>query len=622
MIAERSEMETVSAQSVAPVEIYRERAARFRADFERQTERWNRIGNVRLFTFLAAAVAVGWGVIGGMTWLWVLGIVLLVAFAALVWYHNRVGRARRRDEELYRMNDEGVMRVERRWDELPLRHKVRAEAGDPYAGDLDIFARASLMHLIETVGTFMGEATLARWLQQAAPPVRVIERQAAVKELAPLIDLRDELTLKGRLMGDEKPDPGPFLEWAESKPWLEQRKWLPWAAAGSVVLFWALALAHAFGVVAYPFWFLVGAANIVFTLGMEKSIYERIARASAGEQGFKHYANAFELLSGAQFESGEMKRLQAALKVGKIPAHGALRRLHRIMSWEMPNGSQLYLPIQAATLWDVQLLRVLEGWQKENGRYARRWLETLGEAEALAALGGLSHANPDWDFPAVEEEADCLEAEQLGHPLLAQDVRVDNDVTVGPPGSFLLVTGSNMSGKSTLLRAIGVNIVLAQAGGPVCARKMRVPPVELWSSMRVEDSLARGVSYFMAELQRLKQIVDAARDVRQEEEGRRLFYLLDEVLQGTNTSERQIAARQVIMYLVGRGAVGAVSTHDLTLAEVPDVAEAARMVHFTETIKDGARGPQMTFDYKLRPGLATSTNALKLMEIVGLDFEA
>jgi DNA mismatch repair ATPase MutS len=190
-----------------------------------------------------------------------------------------------------------------------------------------------------------------------------------------------------------------------------------------------------------------------------------------------------------------------------------------------------------------------------------------------------------------------------------------NPLRVGPPGTFLFVTGSNMSGKSTLLRAIGVNAVLAQAGGPVCASAMRVPPVTLRTSIRVQDSLERGVSYFMAELQHLKRIVDAAQRV---DGGRTMLYLLDEILHGTNTAERQIAARKVILYLVAHGAIGAMSTHDLMLADSPEVAAACEAIHFTETFDRDASGPVMTFDYRIRPGVATSTNALKLMEIVGL----
>jgi DNA mismatch repair ATPase MutS len=246
--------------------------------------------------------------------------------------------------------------------------------------------------------------------------------------------------------------------------------------------------------------------------------------------------------------------------------------------------------------------------------------------EALAALAGLAHDNPAWAFPDFAPAATALEARGLGHPLLPADGRVVNDVTVGPVGAFLLVTGSNMSGKSTLLRALGVNVALAGAGGPVCAGALRLPPVALWTSMRVQDSLARGVSYFMAELQRLKQIVDAARPGAAggdgDAGGRRVLYLLDEILQGTNTAERQIAARRIVLFLVERGALGAVSTHDLTLADEPAVAAVAHPVHFTETFATTADGPAMSFDYRLRPGIATSTNALRLMELVGLALDA
>ncbi|MGH7717825.1 MAG: MutS-related protein, partial [Gemmatimonadaceae bacterium] len=202
-------------------------------------------------------------------------------------------------------------------------------------------------------------------------------------------------------------------------------------------------------------------------------------------------------------------------------------------------------------------------------------------------------------------------------PLIARDTRVANDVTVGPPGTFLLVTGSNMSGKSTLLRAIGVNAVLAQAGAPVCAATFRLPPVAIHTSMRVQDSLERGVSHFMAELERLKEIVSAARAAGTGE--RTVLYLLDEILQGTNTAERQIAARRVIDYLLSTGAIGAVTTHDLTLTDTPGLSRASHAVHFTETVREDDGRPVMTFDYVLRPGIATSVNALRLMRIIGLE---
>ena len=599
-------------------QVYYERSQRFERLCDAETQRWNLIGNVRLFTFLVAAAGLIWGIWQSLTPIWIAGLVLLVAFFILVVYHNRIGRLKRRYEELYKISDEAGKRLARRWSELPLRHTYRAAAGDPYAADLNVFGHASLFQLMETVGTHMGEETLGRWLQEFAPAAVVHDRQGAVAELAPMIDLRDELTLRGRLMGADKPDPAPFLAWAESETWLTRRQWLVWGARASIALLWTFVFLQAFGVVPYPVWFAFALVNFTFSMTLGRKVYQILSQASAGEAGFSHYAASFELLSNAPLKSTALKHLQATLLPAGVPAHGHMHRLHRLTTFVTPPSSQLYFPIQAMTLWDVHLLQLFERWQVSVGREARAWLNALGDAEALSALAVLAHDNPGWAFPDVDPQATSLRAQQLGHPLLPGDARVCNDVEVGPPGTFLLVTGSNMSGKSTLLRALGTNIVLAGAGGPVCASEMRLPPVSLWTSMRIEDSLERGVSYFMAELQRLKRVVEAGR-ASFEKGDKRLFYLLDEILQGTNTEERQIAARRVIMYLVEQGALGAVSTHDLGLADIEDVARAARPVHFTETFRDGPAGTEMTFDYRLLPGIATSTNALRLMEMVGLN---
>jgi len=259
----------------------------------------------------------------------------------------------------------------------------------------------------------------------------------------------------------------------------------------------------------------------------------------------------------------------------------------------------------------------LDDWQTHAGDKLRGWLEALGEVEALAALAALAHAHPDWAVPEIDPTATKLEAQQAGHPLLPPGVRIDNDVSLGPVGTFMLVTGSNMAGKSTYLRTIGTNVVLAQAGGPVCARSLRMPPVELCTSMRVVDSLERGVSTFLAEVMRLKQVVDVARHASDGE--RCVCYLLDEILQGTNSAERQIAVRQVIRFLMTRHTIGAVSTHDLALADIPEFGERAQLVHFQETLTQGPHGPVMSFGYSLQPGLATSTNALRLVAMLGLD---
>jgi hypothetical protein len=570
--------------------------------------------------FIAAAACAVWAVVARSPAIGALAAALFLAFIALVIHHGRLGASRRRYAELWSINDEAGRRLARAWEGLTLRHTSRAEPGHPYAADLDLFGRASLFHLLDAAGGSLGEVTLRRWLLEPAAPDAVRDRQTAVAELAPLIDLRDELALRARLMGERRPDPEPFLAWAESEPWLWPRRGLVWCARVSPALLWALVVAQVAGAVAYPLWLVFLLPNAMLGQLVGRPCYRILTRVSWHERAFRHYAGLFELLSTASLAAPLLQHLQATLTADGVAAHRQMRRLHRITSLMIPQAAPLYGLIQLFTLWDVHALWALERWQATAGRYARAWLDALGEAEALSTLAVLAHDNPDWTFPEVDPGAAVLDARNLGHPVIPREVRVVNDVCIGPAGTVLLVTGSNMSGKSTLLRAIGVNLVLAGAGGPVCASRFHCPPAALWTSMRVQDSLARGVSYFMAELQRLKAVVDAARLTRAAG-GRTFFYLLDEILQGTNTAERQIAARRIIMHLVAQGALGAVSTHDLTLADAAEIAAAVVPIHFTETVTTGTDGPTMTFDYMIRPGIATSTNALRLMEIVGLDLE-
>jgi DNA mismatch repair ATPase MutS len=321
-----------------------------------------------------------------------------------------------------------------------------------------------------------------------------------------------------------------------------------------------------------------------------------------------------------------MQSIRGLLQLSGHDAAGELARLERIVAFaEVRHSPMLHLALQWLFVWDVHVAAALERWRSKAGVHVRGWLEALGDAESLAALGTLAHDNPDWCFPTITESADAndavVEGEAVAHPLLPDGSRVSNDVTLGPPGSFLLITGSNMSGKSTLLRAVGANVVLALAGAPVCAARFRTPLVDVRTSIRIQDSLERGISLFMAELQRLRAIVDAARaagSARSAPERRRVLYLLDEMLHGTNTAERQIAARIVIGHLLRAGAIGAVTTHDLSLASGGGLETAARPVHFSEQFERSDGRTAMTFDYRLRPGLATSANALALLELVGL----
>jgi DNA mismatch repair ATPase MutS len=377
----------------------------------------------------------------------------------------------------------------------------------------------------------------------------------------------------------------------------------------------------------YPFWLLPLAGSILLSSQQGKIVEEILDQVSDRQRVFQPYGDLFSLVSGQSFNSPALRRLVDELTAHGMRADEAMRRLSRIMQFGDMRRSMIFPVIQAFLLWNFHTLWLLERWQLRAGRYTRAWLTALGTLEAYTALATLCFDHPAWAFPEVTpggktgtrgEQAPVFSGRDVGHPLIPDDRCVTNDVTVGPAGTFLFVTGSNMSGKSTLLRAIGTNIVLAQAGAPVCASTMRIDPVLLATSIRVQDSLEEGVSYYMAELQRLKEVVDEA-DAERVRGDRTVLFLLDEILHGTNTSERQIAARRIIRHLLAVGATGVVSTHDLTLADPSELTRRSTLVHFTEHFERGEDGrPIMTFDYKLRPGIATSTNALKLMEIVGL----
>lgn len=372
---------------------------------------------------------------------------------------------------------------------------------------------------------------------------------------------------------------------------------LPWSAA-LLVVFGAYLLSAAF----------------------DKRLARDFERATAGADGLRGHGGIFRWLEEMPGEGRRLSELRERLAAGGRSAASWMDRLERLMVLADLRFGLMHFFVEVLFQWDFHLQARFERWRDRAGPAARGWLEALGEVEALAALAALAHAQPEWAFPEVDPETDAVAGRDLGHPLIPDGRRVGNDVAVGPPGTFLLVTGSNMSGKTTLLRAIGTNAVLAWAGGPVCAAGLRLPPVALATSIAVEDSLEEGVSFFLAELLRLKAVVAVAEArAAAGSSGERVVYLLDEILRGTNSLERRIAVQRVIGRLVALGAVGAVTTHDLEILAEGELAEEAQPIHFRETVRprpDG--GAEMTFDYLARPGLATTTNALRLLEAVGL----
>lgn len=567
------------------------------------------------------------------------------AFIVFLVRHRRTKGRLRRAETLRDLHAEGPARLAREFNRLPLPDLGPVPDGHPWGNDLDVVGRGSLGHLLGTVHTAPGRAALRQALlrPRARPPSDPIEwlraldsgsewdipgddtdptwnqtreaRQEAVQELSGHPDFLHEIRLAAR-QGD-RPEPparlAPFLAWARAPGWSRDRNWAVPTARILAVLNTGLLAAWIGGWVTTPFWVIGVLAALALHRRISTEAGPRFDAAEGADRALDAWASLLETAAGIPGEAPALSELRSRLGHGSVDAAHALRALRRISDWAAVRRSGLtHFPLVALFAWDVHHLHRLERWRARWGEHVDEWVRTLGEVELLAALSILRFDHPEWAFgQAADAGQDGVRARALRHPLLAPDVAVPNDVELPEPGGLLLVTGSNMSGKSTLLRALGANQLLFLVGAPVAARSLETPPIEPFTAMRVRDSLSEGVSFFLAELHRLRDLVETAR-------ARPTLVLLDEILQGTNTAERRIAARIVLGHLIRAGAVGAVSTHDLTLGSEPAVAPHLTQVHLREDVreKDGHR--TLHFDHKLRAGPATSKNALVLLDIVGL----
>jgi hypothetical protein len=600
---------------------YLENATRHQRARETEARLSERISRLRLSTFLAGAGILAWSLWRGATPPPVaVSALFFVAFGIAVGWHARVEERIARHDAMRLVNLRALARGARDWSQLPetgMPAEIEAAVADhPFALDLDVFGRASLFQWLGPASTAAGRLQLARWLIEPASPQEVRERQEAAGRLAAEDDWRLEMAAHGVLAGAARqPDIDRFLAWAEGQDPFGHRAFALRAAVLLIVVtMWVSIALYATGVTNVAFWAIPLVLGIVLSFATGEKVQAILDRAGGGQYALGRYAAIFEHAVRAPVEAPRLAALRQRLSSHGATAPGCMRRLNRILGFgELRRGAAiLHFPIQALTLWDFHVVFALDRWRQATGPRVRGWLAALGELDALSLVASARRDNPGWAVPEITESP-ALEADAIGHPLLADDRRVANDLTIGPPGTLVLITGSNMSGKSTLLRSIGLNIVLAQAGASVCARRMTLPACDLQTSLRVQDSLERGLSYFMAALARLKGVVDAA---EHEREGRVLVYLLDEILQGTNSAERSIAVRAVARHLLDAGAIGAMTTHDLAVAGEEPLASAAQLLHFTETLDpDGT----MRFDYTLRPGLATSRNALRLMQLIGID---
>ncbi|HET9599365.1 MAG TPA: DNA mismatch repair protein MutS, partial [Anaeromyxobacteraceae bacterium] len=499
----------------------------------------------------------------------------------------------------------GLARVDGRWIGAGETGERFLSDDHPYAADLDLFGRGSLFELLCTARTLPGADLLARWLLAPAAAAEVRARQSAVRELAPRLDLREDLAVLGEDVRAEV-HAERLPAWAEAPRALSSALAVPAAAlaaaAVSALVLWFAGVVHG----------LAFAAAVLAEWAVLRAVRGRVESVLGGVERPGHeLAVLAELLARLEregFEDPRLVGLRAAL-VGDVRASRTIRHLSKLVERAGWAQNQLFAPIAFLLLWKLQAALAIERWRAAHGREVRAWIAAAAELEALAALAGHAFLHPDDPFPEIADAGALYEAEAVGHPLLPAARCVRNDVRLGPEARLLVVSGSNMSGKSTLLRTVGANAALALAGGPVRARRLRLSSLQPGATLRIQDSLAEGRSRFWAEITRLRQLMDLAAGPMP------VLFLLDELLAGTNSRDRRAGAEAVLRALLARGAIGMVTTHDLALSELAAALGTAANAHF----EDEVHGSEVVFDYRLRPGVVTRSNALALMRAVGLE---
>ncbi len=562
-----------------------------------------RLAGFRLLVFLAAATT---------AWAWYVSVVspwvLLfppALFVFLVWLQSRAATERRFAERAITYYQRGLDRLNDTWmGEGETGERFRDPA-HPYGDDLDLFGTGSLFELLSTARTLAGEQQLAEWLLNPAERSEVILRQQAIEELRGRTDLRKELAALGEDFRTGV-HPAELATWGSS-PRIVFASWhqpvalvLSIIAAALLVAYFASSFASPAVRIAL---LCIGAIEGLFALPLRGRVGSIAAAVEEPAHDLDLLSQVLARFEQEQFQSTKLAGLRSALDVAGKPASKRIAHLQRLTDLLHSRDNLLVRMLGPLVLWTTQVAFAIERWRAISGSHVGAWVRAIGELEALSALAGYAYEHPSDPFPVLIEGPAQIQGEQLGHPLLPDSECVRNDVNLNPERNLVIISGSNMSGKSTYLRTIGVNAVLALAGAPVRARSLQIGSLRIGASIRVSDSLQGGTSRFYAEITRLRDIVAIAG-------GHPLLFLLDELLNGTNSHDRGIGAAGVVRGLLARGAIGFVTTHDLALTAMGQVNQ-----HFEDELKDG----RITFDYRIRPGVVEKSNALELMRAIGLE---
>lgn len=579
---------------------------------KKQTKVSNGISNLRLAVFFAGVTAAVLLYLAGYYFLLAADIVVfLFLFGYLVVKHNRLLDRRKRSLLLIEINENAGKRLDGGWTAFPDDGADFADENHAYSGDLDIFGKGSLYQWVNTCKTYIGRQKLkSAFLERPRNVDEIYERQKAIDELAGKLKWRQRFMSEGLLISDKVENPGALIAWCKEKYELFRKP--------PVILFLrilplitVLTVFSVFLIPGISYYIPVSLLIVQFLILKLKSgqCAKIFSTAEKYREDIKIYEKMLRSVENLKCSSGYLKALKSSMQDEDLhSASEQVKKLTGITDWISGRWNGFYLIFDIITLWDYQLLIALEKWKAKSGGRLNTWLEVIGELEALSSLAVIRFDHPGWVMPVVSQGCPVFQAEGLGHPLLSEN-RVCNTLRLEETARILLITGSNMSGKSTLLRTAGISLVLAYAGSPVCAKSFYCSMMDLYTCMRVSDNIEKSISSFYAELLRVKMVIEAV------EAGKPVFFLLDELFKGTNSADRHTGARVLINKLSKANILGLVSTHDLELGELAESNGNIGNYHFREYYEEN----RIHFDYILRPGISTTRNAIYLMKMAGIE---
>lgn len=591
---------------------YVKKKDKYRKELDKLNNKINLYGNLRLIIILVGLGITIWLYTSKSYSLSINSLVItLVLFISLVIVHQKYIEKRPRLKALIKINEDGLKRLKGEWKNFIETGEEFIDESHNFSWDLDIFGKNSLFQWTNHTNTPIGKKKLRdAYINPDKNINKIKERQEAVSELASKTNWVQEFQAAGMIDGKRSKDEGELISWSKQVQSIYLNnilnifvKILPVITVGTIIM---------------PFifddfsWIYAAIFAGIQSILIFKDFGKRNQRLSSidsyGKQ-IKVYEKIIEVIEDEEFSSSLLVELKQQMQTGNEMTSKQIKKIDSIMDMINMRHIQFYLIFNILTLWDYQCIISLENWKNKYGQYMEKWVDILGEFEALVSISTIVYEQPKWVMPEVVEDYKVY-ADSIGHPLINDNQRVCNSVSFGGRYSSLLITGSNMSGKSTFLRTIGINLVLAYAGAPVCAKEFICPVMNIYTSMRVKDDIDNKISSFYAELLRIKKIIEA---VNKDE---KIFYLLDEIFKGTNSRDRHIGAKTLIKKLCTGSTLGFVSTHDLELADLESEQDSkVKNYHFQEFYKNN----KINFDYKLYKGVSNTFNAVYLMKEIGID---